>query len=196
LPKPRIFISHNEKNREPTDYTIRLLRYLGCSPIIAEEMPHFNRTVSNLVDNSMEACDAVIVIATPDMDGTLGKSPSQGVLVEIGKIQNNEKFKGKYFIIKEETVILGPMIPEARYKFSLSNFGPIAEAVLIELGSMGFFKNYYEMKGSELKIHELIETLAQLKELFDKNVFDKQEFKQHSERVIQEMIGRVLGERP
>lgn len=194
MPKPRIFISHSENNREPTDYAIRLLNYLGCIPVIAEEMPRLNRTVSNLVNDSMDTCDAVIVIATPDLEGNSGKSPSQGVLIEIGKLQDSEKFKGKYFIIKEETVTLGPMIPESRYKFSMSNFSHIAEAILIELGSMGFFKNYYEMKGSELKIHDLIETLAQLKELFDKNVFNKQEFKKYAEKIIQEIIGRVMGE--
>jgi hypothetical protein len=130
------------------------------------------------------------------MDGPSGKSPSQGVLIELGQLQKSEKFKGRYFIVKEETVNFGPMIPEARYSFSMLNFSQIAEAILIELGSMGLFRNYYEIKGSELRIHELIETLAQLKELADKNIFNKEQFKEHVEKVIQEIVDRVIGGNP
>jgi hypothetical protein len=145
----------------------------------------------------LDSCDAAIVIATAEYEGENGMNPSQGVLVEIGQLQKTEKFKGKYFIIKEDAVNFSPMVPESRYKFSKTNFGPIAEAMIIELTSMGLLKNYHEMKGSELKIHELIETLAQLKELYEKNVFDnKEQFKHYVEKIIQKIVNRVMGENP
>ena len=147
-----MFISHCENELKPTDYAIRLIDLIGCVPVIAEREPKLSRTVQSLVSDTMDSCDAVVVIATPDRDSTNGKEPSQGVLVEIGQLQQNEKFKGKYFIIKEESVVLGAMIPEARYKFSMSDHAPIAEALLLELGSMGLFRNYFEIPGSDYKI--------------------------------------------
>jgi hypothetical protein len=140
----------------------------------------------------MDSCDAVIIIATPDAGEIDRKNPSQGVLVEIGQLQKSEKFQGRYFIIKEESVALSPMIPEARYKFSDNNYGPIAEAIIIELTSMGLLKNYYELKGSDLKIHELMETLDQLRELANKNVFDKNLFKELVEKVVRDTVEKIM----
>ena len=131
MQRKRVFISHSENNFGPTEYAIRIIDLIGCVPVIAEREPKLSRTVASLVFDSRDSCDAVVVIATSDRDGTNGKEPSQGVLVEIGQLQENEKFTGKYFIIKEESVVLGPMIPEARYKFSMSNYAPLAEAILI-----------------------------------------------------------------
>lgn len=193
MPKPRIFISHSENNRGPTDFTIKILHYLGCIPVIAEDLPRSNFSVPALVADTMDSCDAVIVIATPDTGDKDAKNPSQGVLIEIGQLQKSEKFQGKYFIIKEESVALSPMIPESRYKFSDNNYGPIAEAIIIELTSMGFLKNYYELKGSDLKIHELMETLDQLRELANKNVFEKNRFREYVEKVIRDTVEKIIG---
>lgn len=168
--KPRVFISHCETNFTPTDFAIRIIDLMGCTPVIAEREPKLSRTVPSLVHDSMDSCDAVIVIATPDRDSPSGKECSQGVLVEIGQLQKSEKFKGRFVIIKEQSVVFGPMIPEARYKFNGSDLSPIAEAVLIELGSMSLFKNYYEMPGSDMEMHKLIEVINQLKDLANKGV--------------------------
>lgn len=195
MQRKRVFISHNENNFGPTDYAIRIIDLIGCVPVIAEREPKLSRTVASLVSDSMDSCDAVVVIATSDRDGTNGKEPSQGVLVEIGQLQTNEKFKtGKYFIIIEESVVLGPMIPEARYKFSMSDYAPLAEAILIELGSMDLFRNYYELLGSDLKLHELMETLSQLKDLGKKGVLKQEIFKEHVENVIRETVNEQLKE--
>lgn len=193
MSKPRIFISHSEKNRGPTDFTIKILHYLGCVPVIAEDLPRSNFSIPTLVKDSIDSCDAVIIIATPDIGENEGKNPSQGVLVEIGQLQKSVKFQGKYFIIKEESVVFGPMIPEARYKFSENNYGPIAEAIIIELTSMGLLKNYYELKGSDLKIHELMETLDQLRELANKEVFDKNRFREYVEKVVRDTVEKIIG---
>lgn len=193
MPKPRIFISHSEKNRDPTNYVINLLHYLGCIPVVVEDLPRSNSIVSSLVKGSMESCDAIIVIATSDLVGDSGNSPSQGVTIEIGKLQDNEKFKDKWFIVKEDTVNFGPMIPESRYKFSKTNFGPIAEALIIELVSRGLLKNYYELKGSELKIHELMEILDQLTELANKNILSPEQFKECVEKLVRNTVDRIVG---
>lgn len=163
--KHRIFISHCENNLEPTDYAIRIIDLIGCVPVIVEKEPKRSRPVSSLVNDTLESCDAAIVIATPDLDGSSGKVPSQGVLVEIGILQSLPQFKNKYVIIKENSVVLSPMISEAHYKFEMGNYGPIAEAILLELGSMSLFRNYYELPGSDLQIHELMDTLPQLRDL-------------------------------
>ena len=194
MQRKRVFISHSKNNFGPTEYAIRIIDLIGCVPVIAEREPKLSRTVASLVSDSMDSCDAVVVIATSDRDGTNGKEPSQSVLVEIGQLQENEKFTGKYFIIKEESVVLGPMIPEARYKFSMSNYAPLAEAILIELGSMDLFRNYYELPGSDLKLHELMETLSQLKDLGKKGVLKQEIFKEHVENVIRETVNEQLKE--
>ena len=194
MQRKRVFISHSENNFGPTEYAIRIIDLIGCVPVIAEREPKLSRTVASLVFDSRDSCDAVVVIATSDRDGTNGKEPSPGVLVEIGQLQENEKFTGKYFIIKEESVVLGPMIPEARYKFSMSNYAPLAEAILIELGSMDLFRNYYELPGSDLKIHELMETLSQLKDLGKKGVLKREIFKEAVEDSIRNTVNELLKE--
>ncbi len=145
MPGPRIFICHSETNFAPTDYAIRIIDLIGCVPVIAENQPKLSRNVSTLVSDTIETCDAVVVIATPDRDtpNGNGKEPSQGVLIEIGQLQKNRKFKGKYFFIKEKSVVLSPMVDEARYEFENGNYSSIAEAILIELRGMKLFRNYY-----------------------------------------------------
>ena len=186
--KPRIFISHCERNFGPTDFAIRIIDALGCIPVIAETQPKLSRNIGSLVKSSMDSCDAVIVIATPDDDSPKGKTPSQAVSVEIGRIQEIKKFENRYVIIKEETVKFGSMIPEVYYKFTMNDYGPIAEAILIELGSMGLFKNHYELRGSELQIQELMETLVKLRDLFQSKLLKEEGLKE----VIDELSKRMI----
>jgi Predicted nucleotide-binding protein containing TIR-like domain len=191
--KPKIFISHCERNFGPTDFAMRIIRDLGCVPIIAEEQPKLSRDIRSLVKSSMDSCDAVIVIATPDSDSPTGKTPSQSVSQEIGWIQENKKFKNRYVILKEKSVKLGPMIQEGYYPFIMSDYGPIAEAILIELGSMGLFKNYYELKGSEFQILELLETLVKLRDLVQSNVLKDEGLKEIIDELSTQMIDIVKG---
>ena len=189
--KPRIFISHCERNFGPTEYAIRIIDALGCIPVIAENQPKLSRNVASLVRSSMSSCEAVIVIATPDDDSPQGKTPSQAVSVEIGRLQENKKFENRYMILKEESVRLGSMINEVYYKFTMDDYSPIAEAILIELGSMGLFKNHYEMRGSELQIQELMVTLANLSDLFQRKVLHEKELNEITERLSKQMIDVV-----
>ncbi|HEY9247151.1 MAG TPA: hypothetical protein VIO11_09920 [Candidatus Methanoperedens sp.] len=188
MERKKVFISHCETNFDPTAYAISIIDLIGCIPVVAEREPKLSRKVRSLVSDSMDMCDAVIVIATPDRDGSNGKEPSQGVLVEIGQLQKIEKLKDKYVIIKEESVVFGPMVSEARYKFTMQNYAPIAEAILIELGSMGLFRNYYAIPGSDLKIHELMEVLSQLREWGSKKILKPETFKSNVEELIRKTV--------
>ena len=190
--RPRVFISHCEKNFKPTAFAIGIIDLIGCIPVIAEKAPKKSRPVSSLVFDTIDSCDAALVIATPDTNGSSGKSPSQSVTVEIGNLQIMERLKGKYFIVKEESVNLGAMIPETHYKFSGSDYAPIAEAILIELGSMGLFRNYYELPGSDLKLHELMETLSQLRNMSSSGVVKKEIIQTAVEDIIKNTVENIM----
>jgi len=192
--KKKIFISHSQDNFGPTDYAIRIIDAIGCNPVIAEKQPKLSRTVANLVIDTLENCDAVLVIATPGLQDKGGKwAPSRGVLEELGIIKESEKFKNKFFVVKETTVDLGAMSDIAYYKFSDNDFAPIAEAILIELGSMGIFKNYYELRGSELQFHEFIDSLHSLKEMNVKGNIESTLFESAVKDLINQAVNKIIG---
>lgn len=189
MAEPRIFISHSETNFSPTDYAIRIIDLLGCIPVIAEQQPKLSRPVQNLVCDTMDSCDAAIVIATPDRDGPYGKEPSQGVLWEMGRLKDHPKLKNRYIIIKEKSVSLGPMIPAATYEFEDGNYSPIAEAILIELNSMGLFSNYYSLPGSDIKeLQTLMEIFSKLRDLIKKRIITKDMV----EKIAQNMTKNII----
>ena len=186
--KPKIFISHCEKNMGPTDYASRIIDLIGCEPIIAEKMPKGSSSVLDDVKNNLNYCDAVVVIATADQRNGEKFSPSNGVSEELGILKSNEKFKGKFFVIIEDGVVLSAMNDIAWYTFSKNNYALIAEAILIELGSMGLFRNYYEMPGSELEIHRLMETLSSLRDLVEKKQIQKDVYNEAVEQMIRGLL--------
>ncbi len=149
----------------------------------------------SLVSDSLDSCDVAIVIATPDGDAPngKGKQPSPSVLVEIGNLQKMEQFKGKYIIIKEDSVVFSSMIPEVHYRFKMSDLSPIAVAILIELGSMGMYRNYYELPGSDLEIHELFGALSNLKDMKSKGLLNPDQFKTTVEDIIRKVIDKLMG---
>lgn len=193
MKKPRVFISHCENNFEPTDFAIRVIDLIGCTPVIAETQPKLSRTVFGLVSGTLDSCDVVIVIATPDSDSEQGKKSSEGVLVEIGMLLQSDKFKNKFAIIKEQSVNFGPMIPQARYKFQMGNYAPIAEAILVELSSMGFFKNYFELNGSEWKFHEFMDSIYSLKELNEKGHLNTEYFENAVKDLMTKVVNKIIG---
>lgn len=190
--KPRIFISHCEKNFHPTDYAIRIIDALGCTPVIAEKQPKLSKNIPSLIQGTLDSCDAAIIIATPGAKQGRKNIPSRGVLIEIGMIQKKKKFRNKYAIIKEESVELGPMVSEAYYTFSGNNFGPLAEAILTELYSMGLYKNYCALPGNDHKLHELMEALTDLKKLKKQNIFTAEVFKSHVEKLIRSTVEKII----
>lgn len=180
---------------EATDYAIRIIHALGCIPVVAEHQPKKSKTVQLVVIDTMNSCDAVVVIATPDLPNGNKFSPSSGVSEELGILKNTKKWNNKYFVIKEESVVLSAMSPEARYKFSKENFSEIAFAIIIELGAMKLFKNYYELKGSELKIHELLEIFHHIKELFEKGTMNKKEVEKYVKSCSSQIVNSIINNR-
>jgi hypothetical protein len=191
--KPRIFISHCENNFKPTDYAIRIIDAIGCTPVIAEKQPKLSRPVSNLVIDTFDKCDVILVIATADLKDKNGYAPSRGVLQEMGMIKKSKKHKSKFFIIKEKSVNLGAMSNETYYEFTKNNLAPLAEAILIELGSMGVFKNYYELKGSEYKFHEFIESIHSLKEMNEKGHILSESYERFVTDLITKAVSKIIG---
>jgi hypothetical protein len=191
MKRPRIFISHCEKSFGPTDYAIRIIDLIGCVPVIAETQPKLSRTVPSLVSGTLDSCDGAVVIATPDVKGESGWGPSQGVVLEIRDLQKTDKFEGKYFIIKEESVSFSPMIPEARYKFPMNDYAPLSEAILLETGGMGFFRNYYELPGSDLNLHELMETLDSIKGLLKKGLLKDEQINHMVKKLTKDLIEKL-----
>lgn len=190
--KPRIFISHCEKNMEATDYAIRIIHALGCTPVIAERVPKKSRSIHLVVRDSMNSCEAVVVIATPDLQNGKKFSPSNGVSGELAILRNGKKWKNRYFVVKEENVVLSAMSDEARYTFIKGNYSEIAFAIITELDAMNLFKNYYELKGSELKIHDLLDTFHHLKELFSKGHMKKNEVAKHVKDCSAQIINSII----
>jgi hypothetical protein len=192
LNRPKIFISHCEKKMAPTQYAMRIIELIGCIPIIAEKQPKGSNSVHEVVVNTMDQCDAVIVIATADQKNGDKYSPSNGVSEELGILKTSPKFKNKYFVIIEEGVSLSAMDSIARYSFSKNNYGTIAEAILIELGSLGIFRNYYEMPGSNMQIHILMETLASFKLLVNAGHLNKDQIRESMVDIIKQFIDPIL----
>ncbi len=174
--RPKVFICHNEVNFRPTEFAIRIVDLIGCTPVIAEKEPKLSRVVSEHVFETMDSCDAVILIATPDEDSPHGKTCSQSVFTELVSLQKSEKFKGRYVVIKEESVAFPktPMIQiPAYYEFKEPDLSPIAEAILVELGGMKLFRNAYEFYSNDMIIHELTGMLSQLKDAIGQLPKDK-----------------------
>lgn len=192
IQKPRIFVSHCENNFEPTAYACRIINLLGCQPVIAETQPKHGKNVPNLVHGAMNSCDAVIVIATPDSKEGKTWSPSRGVMTEIGQLTKSKKFKGKFTIIKETSVKLGAMIDTVYTTFEKNNYGPIAEGIMVELYSMGFYKNYFELPGNEMKMHEFMEALYELKKVGQRGTINQRHYKDAVKKLIEGTVAKVM----
>ncbi len=190
--RPKIFISHCEKNMAPTKFAMRILELIGCEPLIAENQPKGSKSVLEVVTQLLDCCDAAIVIATADQKNGDNYSPSNGVSEELGILKNNEKYKNRFFLCLQEGVVLSAMNSIARYSFTADNYSPIAEAILCELGSMNLFKNYYEMPGSDLDIHLLLEALNSLKELGQSGVLNNEMFTSAVSEQINKFILKVV----
>lgn len=190
--RPRIFISHCEKKMAPTEYAMRIISLLGCEPVIAERQAKGSKSVNGVVNMGMNSCDAVIVIATADLKNGKKYSPSSGVSLELGKLKNSRKFKSKYFIVKQDNVDLSAMNEEARYTFSDSNYGPIAEAILIELGSMELYTNSVSLHTGDREISKFIETLFSLRKAGENGHLNNPSFKLAVQEFTQKLVDLII----
>lgn len=185
---PKIFISHCEKSMAPTEYAIRIIELLGCVPMIAERQAKGSNSVNDVVRNLLDTCDAAMVIVTGDQTNGDKRTPSNGVSVELGILETIPKFKSKYFVVIEEGVTMSAMNNMAWTSFTMSNFAPIATAILAELGSMNLFRNYYQMPGSDSNLHQVLETLNALKTVGANGALNNDLFKSSVSTLITEFI--------
>lgn len=192
IKRPRIFISHCEKNMGPTEYAMRIIELMGCEPMLAERQPKGSNSVNDVVRNLLDTCDAALVIATGDLPNGNSKSPSNGVSVELGLLETNPKFKNKYFVFVEEGVVLSAMNGMARYTFKKEDYSQIATAILVELGSMNLFRNYYEMPGSDIGLHKVVEALSDLQKLGATGVLANETFIASAKEQINQFISNFV----
>lgn len=141
------------------------------------------RITPNLISGSTEGCNAVVFILTTDT-----------ILVDFLKEIKQLKEK-KYFIIKEDITGLNTLETETDYKYRRTDFGPIARSILIELGSLGYFQNYYEIRGSEMKMHELIATLYDFKELYKEGKLSKENFERFGKDLIEGAVKSIINDK-
>jgi hypothetical protein len=171
--KPKVFVSHCEASTGPTEYCCRIIDLVGCTPVLAETQPKFARPVPGVVHGVMDDCDAAVVLLTADDKVGERFQPSRSVTVEVGNLQTHPSLKGKYLVIKEESVELGAMQVETYTTFTSGNYGPIATAVISELGAMGLFLNHHSVPGSDFPLLRLAEVAANIRGLARNMTLDK-----------------------
>jgi predicted nucleotide-binding protein len=99
-----VFISHGNETKALIKLE-RFLRGLGITPIIVKHEPSLGKSLDDLVEEQMQTCLAVIVLATKDdrIKGEKGEEyfqPRPNVIHEIGLAQ--EKVKERIIYLKEE----------------------------------------------------------------------------------------------
>jgi hypothetical protein len=172
--KPKIFVSHCERTPGPTEFSCRLIDLMGCIPVLAEAEPKFTRPVSGVVHGGMDECDAAIVLLTPDDNVGGHWHPSGSVTVEVGNLQTHPTLKGRFLVLKEESVELPAMQNETYTVFKPGNYGPIATALLSELGALGLFINHHAMAGSDFPLQGLADMASNIRGLARTVALDKE----------------------
>lgn len=190
--RPKIFISHSQQNMAPTLFAMRIIELLGCTPIIAERQAKGSSSVNDAVRKLIDNCDAAIVIVTGEYINGDKLSPSSGVSVELGILESIPKFKNKYFVVIQDGVSMSAMNGMAWTSFSLDNLAPIAESILVELGSMKLFRNYYELPGSDMELHTLLDVLHDLRKLGASGVLNNEEFKSAVAQQLNKFIAKFV----
>jgi predicted nucleotide-binding protein len=100
----RVFISHGNETKALFKME-RFLRGIGIAPIIVKHEPSLGKSLDDLVEEQMDTCIAVIILATKgdkikDEKGEEYFQPRPNVIHEIGLAQ--EKVKEKIIYLKEE----------------------------------------------------------------------------------------------
>ncbi|MGA2316537.1 MAG: TIR domain-containing protein [Thermodesulfobacteriota bacterium] len=100
----RVFISHGGETKALLKIE-RFLRGLGITPVIVKHEPSLGKSLDDLVEEQMETCVAVIILATKDdkIKNEKGEEyfqPRPNVIHEIGLAQ--EKVRDRIIYLKEE----------------------------------------------------------------------------------------------
>ena len=136
----KVFISHGKESRALTKLE-RFLRGLGITPIIVKHEPSLGKALDDLVEQRMEICVGVIILATKDdkvkdVNGEEYFQPRPNVIHEIGLAQ--EKVKDKIIYLKEEGCSFPSNIaPKVWENFTQDNMEDAFLKVVKELKAFG-----------------------------------------------------------
>lgn len=139
----RVFISHGNETKALTKLE-RFLRGLGITPVIVKYEPSLGKSLDDLVEEQMETCLAVVILATKDdkvrnEKGEEYYQPRPNVIHEIGLAQ--EKVKDRIIYLKEEGCVFPSNIsPKVWEKFTQGNMEDAFIKVAKELKAFGIIE--------------------------------------------------------
>lgn len=139
----RVFVSHGNETKALAKLE-RFLRGLGITPIIVKHEPSLGKSLDDLVENQMETCAAVIILATRDDKIKDGKGkeyfqPRPNVIHEIGLAQ--EKVQHKIVYLKEKGCDFPSNIaPRVWESFTQDNMEEAFLKVVKELKAFGIIQ--------------------------------------------------------
>lgn len=103
-PNPFVFISHGGTERVHVDAVSDLLKVLGLSPVVVEDLPNLNMSVNDKVRHYMGICGSAIILATLDDETPESQHTRQNISHEIGLLQELPNIGGRVVYLKEEAV--------------------------------------------------------------------------------------------
>lgn len=136
----RVFVSHGTETKALIKIE-RFLRGLGITPVIVKDEPSLGKSIDDLVEEQMNSCEAVIILATKDdkvmnQEGKEYYQPRPNVIHEIGLAQ--EKVKEKVIYLKEEDCVFPSNIsPKVWENFTQDNMENAFLKVVKELRAFG-----------------------------------------------------------
>lgn len=139
----RVFISHGGETKALLKIE-RFLRGLGITPVIVKHEPSLGKSLDDLVEEQMDTCIAVIILATKDdkIKNEKGEEyfqPRPNVIHEIGLAQ--EKVKERIIYLKEESCIFPSNIsPKVWESFAQDNMENAFIKVAKELKAFGIIE--------------------------------------------------------
>lgn len=101
---PFVFISHGGPIRAHVDTVAELLKTIGLSPVIVEDLPNLNLSLNDKVRHYMGLCGAAIVLATLDDDAPAERRTRANISHEIGLLQEIPNIGGRIAYLKEAEV--------------------------------------------------------------------------------------------
>ncbi|MBN1254554.1 MAG: nucleotide-binding protein [Deltaproteobacteria bacterium] len=139
----RVFISHGGETKALVKIE-RFLRGLGITPLIVKHEPSLGKSLDDLVEEQMDTCIAVIILATKDdkiknEKGEEYYQPRPNVIHEIGLAQ--EKVKDRIIYLKEEDCVFPSNIsPKVWGNFTQDNMEEAFIKIAKELKAFGIIE--------------------------------------------------------
>ncbi|MDO9289628.1 MAG: nucleotide-binding protein [Thermodesulfovibrionales bacterium] len=137
-PNPFVFISHGGTDRLHVDAVSELLKTVGLSPVVVEDLPNLNMSVNDKVHHYMGLCGSAIILATLDDENPDTRHTRQNISHEIGLLQNLPNVGGRVVYLKEKLVELPSNFAEKSWiPFERHSIEKIFVPILKELRAFG-----------------------------------------------------------